>query len=81
MAATEGKKPLPFRAYNYLAKILFESDEPEHVVAHTFLLLEWNIKPRSEYVVDSNIDLVSFQQDSLLLDIGKTKRRKNTFGP
>ena len=27
LAATEGKKPLPFRAYKYLAKILFESDE------------------------------------------------------
>ena len=28
---------------------------------------------RAEYVVDSNIDLVSFQQDALLFDIGKTK--------
>ena len=73
LAATEGKKPLPFRAYKYLAKILFESDEPEHVAAHTFLFLEWNPISRAEYVVDSNIYLVYFQQDDLLFDIGKTK--------
>ena len=74
--ATEGKEPLPWRAYKYLAKILFESDEPDHVAAHTFLLLEWNIKSRAEYVVDSNIYLVYFQQDALLFDIGKTKTRQ-----
>ena len=73
LAATEGKKPLPFRTYKYLAKILFESDEPENVTAHTFILLEWNIISRSEYVVDSNIYLVSFQQDAFLFGIGKTK--------
>ena len=38
-AATKGKNPLPFRTYKYLAKILFESDEPEHIAAPTFLLL------------------------------------------
>ena len=26
LAATEGNKPLPFRAYKYLAKFFFESD-------------------------------------------------------
>ena len=39
LAATEGKKPLPFHEYKYLAKILFKSDEPEHVATHTFLIL------------------------------------------
>ena len=73
LAATEGKKTLPLRAYKYLAKILFESDEPDHVDAHTFLLLECNLISWAEYVVDSNIYLVSFQQDALLFDIGKTK--------
>ena len=52
MAATEVKKPLPFRAYKYLANILFESDEPDHVSAHTFFLLEWNLISQAEYVVD-----------------------------
>ena len=59
MPSTEGKKPLNLRTYKYLAKILFKSDEQEHVAAHAFLLLEWNIISRAEYVVDSNIYLVS----------------------
>ena len=70
---TEGKKHLPFAAYCYLAKILFTSASPEHVPAHTFLLMEWNLMSRSEYVVDSKIDLVSFEKDALIFDMGKTK--------
>ena len=61
LAAIEGKKPLPFCAYKYLAKIIFKSDEPEHVAAHKFLLLEWILISWAEYVVDSNMYLVSFQ--------------------
>ena len=72
LAATEGKKPFPFRAYEYLAKQFFESDEPEHVTTHNFLVLEWNIISRAEYVVDSNIYLVYFQYDVVLFNIGKT---------
>ena len=78
LAVTEGKKPLPFCEYKHLAKILFESDEPEHVAAHKFLLLEWNLISRAEYVVDSNIDLVYFQQDALLFDIGKKTDQEGT---
>ena len=73
LATIEGKKPLPFRAYKYLAKILFESSKPEHVAAHTFLLLEWNLISRAEYVVSAKIDAISCQEDAILFDIGKTK--------
>ena len=65
---------MPFRSYKYLAKNIFKSNVPEHVAAHTFLLLEWNLISRAEYVVYSNIDLVYFQQDAFLFDIGKTKK-------
>ena len=65
---------MPLRAYKYLAKIIFESDEPEPVAARIFLLLEWNLISWAEYVVDSNIDLVYFQQDDFLFDIGKTEK-------
>ena len=64
---------MPFRAYKYLSKILFESDEQEHVAAHTFILLERNLISRAEYVADSNIVFVYFQQDTLLFGIGKNK--------
>ena len=70
---TEGKWILDFCAYKYLAKLVFKSDELEDVVAHVFLLLEWNIISWSEHVVDSNIYLVSFWQDALMFDIGKNK--------
>ena len=73
LSTTEGKKPLPFRAYKHLARILFESEKPEHVAAHTFLLLEWNLISRAEYVVNSKIDAVKMEEDALLFDIGKTK--------
>ena len=59
--------------YWLLVVILFESDHSEHVHAHTFLVLDWNLVSRSEYVVHSKIDLVSFENDSLLFDMGPTK--------
>ena len=73
LSTVEGKKHLPFAAYRKLAKILFESEKPEHIHAHTFLLLEWNLISRAEYVVDANIDLVSFSKDALLFNMSVTK--------
>jgi len=73
LSTIEGKKPLPFCAYEYLAKILFESDKAEYVAAHTFLILEWNLISRAEYLVDATIDAVTFKGDAMLFDIGKTK--------
>ena len=81
LAATEVKNPFPFSAYKYLAKLFFKSDEPDHVAAHIFIPLEWNIISWAEYVVDSNIYLVSFQQDALMFDIGEKNgpRRYKTY--
>jgi hypothetical protein len=73
LSLAEGKKPLPFVAYKLLAKILFESDKPEHVAAHTFLILEWNLIARAEFVVDVKIDAIYFQNDAIMIDMGKTK--------
>ena len=69
----EGKKYLPFAAYRLLARILFESEKPEHIHARTFLVLDWNLISRAEYVVDAKIDIVSFTKDALLFDMGVTK--------
>ena len=73
LSATEGKKPLPFRAYCHLAKILFESENAEYIAAHSFLLLDWNLISRAEFVVGAKIDLVSAVEDALVFEIGKTK--------
>lgn len=73
ISIVEGKKPLPLKAYMYLAQILFESDKPEHVAAHTFLILQWNLISRAEFVLESKIDAIIFQNDAMLFDVGKTK--------
>jgi hypothetical protein len=73
LTTVEGKKHLPFMGYRLLAKLLFESDHPEHVYAHTFLIIDWNLMSRSETVIDSKIDLVAFEKDALLFDMGVTK--------
>jgi len=69
----EGKKPLPFAAYKYLAKILFESKKAEHVGAHMFLLIAWNLISRAEFVIGSNIDSIWFQADAIMFEVGTTK--------
>jgi hypothetical protein len=38
LSTEDGKKPLPFAAYKYLAKVLFKSKKAEHVGAHAFLI-------------------------------------------
>ncbi len=62
-----------FAAYKYLAKILFESKKPEHVGAHTFLIIAWNLISHAEFVIGSNIDSIWFHGNAILFDIGKTK--------
>ena len=73
LSLAEGKKPLPIAAYKELARILFESEKPEHVAAHAFLILSWNLIARAEFVVDVKIDAIYFQNDAIMIDMGKTK--------
>ena len=73
LSTMEGKKHLPFAAYRLLARILFESPKPENIYAHTFLVLEWNLISRVEFLVDAKIDIVSFTKDALIFSMGVTK--------
>lgn len=73
ISTEEGKRPLPFEAYKLLAQILFESESQEHIAAHLFLLLEWNLMSRAEMVVGASIDVVRCNSDAIQFDIGKTK--------
>ena len=66
LSALEEKKPLPFRAFWYLARVLFESEDPTYIVAHTFLLLKWNFISQAEFVVGAKVDLVSACEDALV---------------
>ena len=54
-------------------KLIFESNHPEHVYVHISLITNWSLVSQSEYMVDSKIDLVSFEKELLLFDMGPTK--------
>jgi hypothetical protein len=73
MRTVEGKDPIPLAAYTYLANVLIKSDDPEHVAAHLFLLLEWNLISRADMVINANIDLVGMYNDSLCFQVGPSK--------
>lgn len=70
---TEGKDPMKFKAYVELAKILCKSDDREHIAAHLFLLLDWNMVSRAEGVVSQHIDLFGIYKDALLVRMGPSK--------
>jgi hypothetical protein len=52
---TEGKSHMTVPVYEMLCKIMFESEKPEHVFAHTFTVLDWNLMKRAENVVGAKI--------------------------
>ena len=47
----EGKDPIPLAAYMHLATMLHESKDPEMIVDHLFLPLDWNLISRADSVV------------------------------
>ena len=38
---SEGKEHMTFEVYSKIARILFESGQPEHIFAHLFFILDW----------------------------------------
>ena len=73
LSTVEGKKHMPVAGFKKMAKVLYESPNPEHIPAHSFFVLDWNLVARAEFLVDAKIDLVSFTKDALLFDMGITK--------
>ena len=70
---------MPMATFKKLAKILIESEKPEDIPAHTFLVIDWNLISWAEYVVDAKIDLVSFTEDALVFDMGITKTDQERY--
>jgi hypothetical protein len=52
---------------------MHESSDPTMVVCHLFLILDWNLILRADFVVEQNIDIVGIINDAILFDIGVTK--------
>ena len=73
LKSSEGKKFLYFQAYKRLAEIIFRSKKIEHIAAHTFIVLEWNLIARAENCLEAKVEHISFHRDALLFDFAKTK--------
>ena len=54
----KGDNLLQIVAYIYLAEILHKSKDPEHIAAHLFLILDWNMISWADCIITSNIELV-----------------------
>ena len=81
----EGKDALSFQPYKRLAEIIFRNKKIEHIDAHTFLVLEWNIIVQAENCVRAKVEHVSFHRDAPLLNFVKNKTDqegiKNIYHP
>ena len=73
LCVSEGKDLIPLQAYIHLAMLLHKSDDPEHIAAHLFLLLDWNLISWADMVATSNIKIVRLWNDTIKLQIGLTK--------
>jgi hypothetical protein len=73
LRSSEGKDPLPFDAFVFLSEILHKSNNPEHVAAHFFLILDWIMISRANTVISSNIELVGMRNDALVFDLGRPR--------
>ena len=74
---SEGKKAMSKNVYSFLAKKLFESKDPEHLFAHLFLVLDWNLMKRAENCVDCKITHITVRNDSLVFQFAKSKGHQN----
>ena len=64
---------MKFKANVELAKILCRSNDCEHMAAHLFLLLDWNMVLHAEAMVSQHIDLFGIYEDALLVHMGPWK--------
>lgn len=74
---TEGKSHMTIPVYEFICKTMFESAKPEHVFAHAFTVLDWNLMKRAENVVDAKIAHVFFSNDALAFSFSKSKAHQD----
>ena len=75
MIMQEGKSPITFQGYNFVAKqaILSNSDHSLATFAHLFLILCWTLMARSVSVGTIMLDHLSWENDALLVTTPKHK--------
>mmetsp|Transcript_21038 Transcript_21038/g.25871 ORF Transcript_21038/g.25871 Transcript_21038/m.25871 type:complete len:633 (+) Transcript_21038:146-2044(+) len=70
---SEGKEHMTFEVYSKIARILFESGQPEHIFAHLFFILDWNLMKRAENCNTCMISHIRFEEDCLVFQFAKSK--------
>ena len=80
----EGKVAMSSTGYNFLAEIALTQDDDFNLYTfiHYFLLLCWNLMARSVSVAHIMYDHISWEEDALCINLGKTKgdqEGKNSF--
>jgi len=73
---TEGKDPMPFVVYKFLAAKMLESVDKEAIFAHTFMLLTWNLMCRSKNTVNIMFNHISWCSDSIGIQFAHSKTDK-----
>jgi hypothetical protein len=73
LCTTEGKDPMSFKAYVYLARLLVKRNDPEHVVLHLCLILDWQMVSHAEGMVYEHMDMFGVYEDALLVHMGPSK--------
>lgn len=75
MKIQEGKSPITFQAYNFVAKqaLIKRSDHSLGCFAHLFLILCWTLMARSVSVGTIMLDHISWESDALLISTPKHK--------
>ena len=70
---TEGRRPMSFEVYKFIAKGLFYLSKKEHVFLHLFLILYWNVIKRSKNCVNMKVAHIRFHQYALVFEFAKSK--------
>ena len=60
----EGKKPMSYDAYKALCQIFFKGESDEHLFAHVFIILQWNLMARSDNCVKMHMNHIEWRSIS-----------------
>jgi hypothetical protein len=74
----EGKSPLPFKLYQWIAAKLFESGE---TFAHLYLIISWNLMCRTVNTEQILLEHLEWDHDSLVVLFAKTKTDQESENP
>ena len=74
---SEGKLHMTVPVYEFLCKTMFDSKKPEHIFAHTFTVLDWNLMKQVENVVNAKIAHISFRNDAIVFLFSKSKAHQD----